>query len=106
MYRHHPVGRFECEVVPSESEERPSRGSWVRSAGTPGERTVLDGLAKFDLTDVFRLLERFPRGEKGWYRQRRIGGRFDHVFTSRLLCSRSHGYRRLAGAAAQQPRGA
>jgi exonuclease III len=60
----------------------------------PGERSVLEGLATYDLGDVFRRLH--PRAEEfSWvWRGRGKGGarktvhrRFDHIFASESLCA-------------------
>ena len=51
-----------------------------------GERSVLVGLAKFDLHDVFRGLHGFGVEDFSWYLKRNgkiVGRRFDHVFASR-----------------------
>ena len=53
-----------------------------------GERNVLQGLAEFDLPDVYRALHGYGRHEFSWYWRggtRSIGRRFDHVFASRKL---------------------
>jgi exonuclease III len=53
-----------------------------------GERSVLDGLARFDLADVFRTLHGYEREEYSWYAKRNgvfRGRRFDHVFASASL---------------------
>jgi exonuclease III len=76
---------------------------WGRSQGDTGirwdqgERSVLVGLAEFDLADVFRTLHGFRRQEFSWYlhrKGRRTGRRFDHVFASKRLkamrCSYLH----------------
>jgi exonuclease III len=64
------------------------------------ERSVLAGLAQFDLPDVFRALHGYGVQEWSWYWQgngRRIGRRFDHVFASQRLhavqCQYLHAYR-------------
>lgn len=52
------------------------------------ERNVLQGLARFDLCDVFRLLHGYKAQEFSWYVVRksgRKGRRFDHVFASASL---------------------
>jgi exonuclease III len=73
------------------------RDAWDANRWDAGERNVLEGLAEYDLTDVFRLLDQFPPGENSWYWQGRIGRRFDHVFASRLLrptsCRYFHSWR-------------
>jgi hypothetical protein len=68
-----------------ESNQTPERwfgkvsdpGSWDPKRWDAAERNVLEGLAECDLTDVFRLLDRFPPRESSWYWQGRIGRRFD-----------------------------
>jgi exonuclease III len=52
------------------------------------ERSVLTGLAKFDLPDVFRTLKGYGVVEHSWCwkaKGRCIGRRFDHVFASPQL---------------------
>ncbi|MBF0233626.1 MAG: endonuclease/exonuclease/phosphatase family protein [Desulfamplus sp.] len=54
-----------------------------------GERNILQGLAQFDLKDVFRLMHGYHRQEFSWYTRSKngsIGRRFDHVFASSSLC--------------------
>ena len=62
-----------------------------------GERSVLQGLAKFDLHDAFRGLHGFGVQAFSWYlkrKQKTIGRRFDHIFVSRrfkvLACDYLH----------------
>ncbi|BAI62286.1 conserved hypothetical protein [Methanocella paludicola SANAE] len=53
-----------------------------------GERNVLEGLAQFDLADVYRKLNGYVTRDFSWYTKRRgkrIGRRFDHVFASSSL---------------------
>ena len=60
-----------------------------------GERSVLLGLQKFDLTDVFRHLHGYEREEFSWVLERKgksFRRRFDHVFASRSLCPQSCDY--------------
>ncbi len=60
-----------------------------------GERNILEGLAQFDLLDIFRLLHGYKRNEFSWYaRSKRgpIGRRFDHIFASHALCPKSCNY--------------
>ena len=64
--------------------------TWGRPPGRwdAGERSVLVGLAAYDLPDVFRELHGFERQEFSWCwhgRGREVGRRFDHVFASRRL---------------------
>ena len=52
------------------------------------ERNVLEGLAPFDLPDIYRLLNGWTVQEYSWYPIRRVpvrGRRFDHVFAYRSL---------------------
>jgi exonuclease III len=68
---------------------------WDPEAWDEGERNVLEGLAEQDLTDVFRLLDRFPPGDKSWYWRgfgREVGRRFDHIFAAEQLRPREAGY--------------
>ena len=60
-----------------------------------GERSVLEGLAEFDLHDVFRGLHGFGVEAFSWYLRRQgktIGRRFDHVFASRRFSVRGCDY--------------
>jgi exonuclease III len=53
-----------------------------------GERSILLGLAEFDLPDVFRKLHGYRRNEFSWVLRRNkkeFRRRFDHVFASRSL---------------------
>jgi exodeoxyribonuclease III len=66
------------------------------------ERSVLAGLAKYDLPDVFRSLHGYGVVEYSWYwkgKGRCIGRRFDHVFASRQLhavrCEYLHALREM-----------
>jgi exonuclease III len=50
------------------------------------ERSVLEGLAEFDLIDAFRTLHGYGVQEYSWYLKRKgvqVGRRFDHIFASR-----------------------
>jgi exonuclease III len=52
------------------------------------ERQVLQGLRRYDLSDVFRAKHSYGREEFSYYtnnRGKRIGRRFDHIFASHLL---------------------
>jgi exonuclease III len=64
------------------------------------ERSVLTGLAEWDLPDLFRQLHGYARRETTWERRTRrgaVGRRFDHVFASSSLrgvgCDYIHGWR-------------
>jgi endonuclease/exonuclease/phosphatase family metal-dependent hydrolase len=60
-----------------------------------GERSVLQGLAEFDLHDVFRGLHGFGVEAFSWYLRRQgktIGRRFDHIFASRRFSVRGCDY--------------
>ena len=53
-----------------------------------GERNILQGLAAFDLPDVYRSTCGYATTESSWLMRRRdcvVGRRFDHVFASRVL---------------------
>jgi exonuclease III len=67
---------------------------WNPTRWEDGERNVLEGLAKHDLTDVFRILGRFPPGDKSWYWRglEQYGRRFDHIFASERLRPSDAGY--------------
>ena len=71
------------------------------SAGTPGERSILPGLAEWDLRDVFRELNGFERQDASWVlhtrARRKAGLRLDHILASAGLrprwCDYHHGWR-------------
>src|SRR5262249_13879282 len=78
---------------PDQPERPPDR--WDRA-----ERAILEGLAEFDLPDVYRLLNGKAAGDYSWYwraKGKRIGRRFDHVFASRqlnpVMCQYVHEWR-------------
>jgi exonuclease III len=74
---------------------RDGDSDWDPVRWDAGERNVLEGLAQRDLTDVFRLLGRFPPGDQSWYWRgfgREVGRRFDHVFASKDLRPQEAGY--------------
>jgi exonuclease III len=53
-----------------------------------GERNILEGLARFDLADVYRMLHGYECEDFSWYTKRHgvvRGRRFDHVFASASL---------------------
>lgn len=53
-----------------------------------GERNVLEGLRRYDLTDVFRFIHGYKKGAFSYYTNNRgkyIGRRFDHIFASASL---------------------
>ncbi len=53
-----------------------------------GERSVLEGLAKHDLSDVFRILNGYEAKAFSWFSKRKgevIRRRFDHIFASDVL---------------------
>ncbi|MCD1293550.1 hypothetical protein CUJ83_00880 [Methanocella sp. CWC-04] len=52
------------------------------------ERNILEGLAKFDLHDVFRHVNGYDKNDFSFYEKlngRRIGRRYDHVLASKSL---------------------
>lgn len=60
-----------------------------------GERSVLEGLALFDLPDIFRLVNGYMRQEFSWYTGSNVapvGRRFDHIFASKALCPKACQY--------------
>ena len=70
-------------------------GRWAE-----GEHSVITGLAQYDLPDVYRMLHGYRAQEVSWSRQiyrQQHGGRFDHVFASRMLnpvkCEYVHAFR-------------
>src|SRR5581483_7681957 len=72
------------------------RGSAGR-AGTDarwdsGERSVLEGLSKFDLSDVYRSLNGYEVEEFSHYVHGKQGRRFDHIFASGSLNAVRCGY--------------
>ena len=59
------------------------------------ERRIVQGLAEFDLPDVYRALHGYEACEFSWFLNRRgrlVGRRFDHVFASKELRPISCGY--------------
>jgi exonuclease III len=81
----------------------------VRFRGGPGarwdaaERNVLEGLAKFDLADVYRAVHGYAVHDFSWYLKRKgmiVGRRFDHVFAAACLkpvsCEYLHSFREAA----------
>jgi endonuclease/exonuclease/phosphatase family metal-dependent hydrolase len=71
------------------------KGTWRDRAGREdsnerwdlGERSVLEGLAVFDLAHVYRTLHGYGAGDFSWCWKGKggTGRRFDHVFASREL---------------------
>jgi exonuclease III len=65
------------------------------------ERSLLEGLAEWDLRDCFRLLNGYDRQDVSWVfhtrARRKAGHRLDHVLASRSLrpvyCDYQHGWR-------------
>jgi exonuclease III len=67
---------------------------WRRWRGGTGqrwdeaERNILEGLSRFDLAEVYRMLHGYQREDFSWYTNRNgviRGRRFDHVFASASL---------------------
>jgi exonuclease III len=63
-----------------------------------GERNVLEGLAKFGMVDVYRLINGYRIQDFSWYARPHIGRRFDHIFASLPLangaeCKYIHSFR-------------
>lgn len=59
------------------------KGEWDKA-----ERSILLGLAEYDLTDVYRQMHGYKRQEFSWFPRRKKGGvprRFDHVFASNIF---------------------
>ena len=54
-----------------------------------GERKVLEGLAEYDLPDVYRSLNGYEVQQFSWFLKRKgqvvVKRRFDHIFASRVL---------------------
>jgi exonuclease III len=66
-----------------------------------GEQSVITGLARYDLPDIFRLLNGYSIQEQSWVRQiwgKEHGRRFDHIFAScdlkPQICHYLHEYRK------------
>lgn len=61
------------------------------------ERSVLQGLAVFDLSDVYRRVNRYQADEGSWITPSGTPRRYDHVFASKRLnpvsCGYVHGFR-------------
>lgn len=60
----------------------------TRERWDKGERCVIEGLAKYDLKDVYRLLNGYEIREYSWYTNNKgnfRGRRFDHIFASEKL---------------------
>lgn len=50
------------------------------------ERRVICGLAKYDLTDIYRELHRYEKTQYSHFnKNKKTKGRFDHIFSSRSL---------------------
>ncbi|MDH5671165.1 MAG: endonuclease/exonuclease/phosphatase family protein [Myxococcales bacterium] len=67
----------------------------MREAWDQAERSIVLGLAEFDLADLFRRLHGYGVQEASWYPnhgEQPIGRRFDHVFASSSLGGRSCRY--------------
>ena len=66
-----------------------------------GERSVIQGLAKYDLHDIFRLLNGYESQDFSWLVRRKgkivARRRFDHIFASKklnpLTCNYIHSFR-------------
>jgi exonuclease III len=102
---HHPkVPRILCGDFNTPQEETPKGrvitwGEKIRSDGRveipqgderwdAGERSILQGLAPFDLSDVFRGLNCYEVEAYSWFHKTRYGvtqRRFDHIFASQAL---------------------
>lgn len=91
------------EIVTWAQQIKPNGDAVVRKRFRNGEgkrwdaaeRNVLEGLAPFDLPDIYRLLNGWTIQEYSWYPIRKIpvrGRRFDHVFASRSLGPRACHY--------------
>jgi len=74
------------------------RGRWRGGSGKrwdEAERSVLHGLSRYGLPDVFRALHGYQRQEFSWFLKRKgwvVGRRFDHVFASVSLKPKSCEY--------------
>jgi exonuclease III len=84
------VIRQSGEIIGNSADDR-----WAQ-----GEQGVITGLARYDLPDIFRLLNGYNVQEWSWARQiwgKQHGRRFDHIFASPGLkpvtCHYLHGYR-------------
>ena len=68
---------------PRTGKIRPGKTRW-----DDGERNVIEGLADYDLPDVFRLINGYTFEAHSWFLKRGkkvIGRRFDHIFASNIL---------------------
>jgi exonuclease III len=86
----------EGEVVTAAERHPESAARWDTA-----ERSVLTGLAEYDLRDAFRQLHGYDRQDASWVfhtrRRRKSARRFDHVFASASLnavhCDYHHEWR-------------
>ncbi len=71
------------------------------NAWDEGERNVIEGLAEYDIPDMFRLLNGYEKNEYSWILSRKgiviARRRFDHIFASKrlnpLACHYLHHFR-------------
>ena len=81
--------RVLCGDFNSPKEELPTGEiiPWSRrdKRWADGELSVISGLAKFGLEDVYRQLHGYPPRSFSWYAKNGTGRRFDHIFASRSL---------------------
>ena len=101
LARFSDVPRILCGDFNSPKEEldngdivpwRPGNPRWSN-----GELSVISGLSKFNLPDVYRKLHGYPPRDFSWYPRPHIGRRFDHTFASNELspyeCTYIHEWR-------------
>ena len=83
------IPRILCGDFNSPKEELPTGEiiPWSRrdERWADGELSVISGLAKLGLEDVYRQLHGYPPHSFSWYAKNGTGRRFDHIFASRSL---------------------
>jgi exonuclease III len=104
LARHSDIPRILCGDFNSPQHETPEGriitwGEKIKSTGEvtiiplrarwdAGERSVLQGLAAFDMPDVFRALNGYEAEAYSWFhttKHRTTKRRFDHIFASQAL---------------------
>ena len=83
------IPRILCGDFNSPKEELPTGEivPWSRrdERWADGELSVISGLAKFGLEDVYRQQHGYPLHSFSWYAKNGTRRRFDHIFASRSL---------------------
>ncbi len=90
----------------AESREIRIRKKWRGMTGIrydKAERDILEGLQKYDLSDVYRRFNGYSDQHFSWFlvrKGRRKGRRFDHIFASARFdvksCRYTHSYREIS----------